>query len=107
MKKNKLIYYDRFPTTTKNIFINDVWLAKFPYFQDGNMEKLRPVLINKIKDNEIVVTMITSKENRGIKINDTNIFRKNSYLTEKHAILPIDKLYRKIGHLNSNLSKLN
>ena len=87
--------YDKFPTTTRQPHIGDVWLAKFPYCEKGNMEKVRPVCIADINDDLVKVRMITTNAKKGIKIHN-NKLKKDSYLTNNYANIPIDKLYRKI-----------
>lgn len=99
MQKNKITNYDKFPTTNKTINEGDIWLAKFPYKELGNMEKLRPVYIDEILTDKVKVIMITSNKQKGIEINIKSNKNKKSYLTNRYAYITTDKIYRKIGDL--------
>lgn len=87
--------YDKFPTTTRSPQVGDIWLAKFPFCENGNMEKIRPVRIAELGEDFITVQMITTNANKGRRIYSDK-FRRNSYLTNNYANIPQDKLYRKI-----------
>lgn len=92
--------YNQFPRTNKTPHINDIWLALFPYETLGNMEKIRPVLIEKVKENYVVARMITTNANKGIELDmvQNKLFKK-SYLTNTRQKLTYDKLY---GRIKSN-----
>lgn len=93
--------YNKFPTTNKNIHIGDIWYAWFPFREQGNYEKLRPVLVSAIKEDKIKVRMITSNPKKGKLIVIKNkvksrLLYKDSYLTNNDAYLTEDKFYSKI-----------
>lgn len=97
-KKNKKTNYDKFPTTNVQPKKGDVWLAKFPYLTKGNIEKLRPVIITEIKEEEITARMITTNKKRGSELPKElkKYMREESYLTNSYAKIGYDKLYRRI-----------
>ena len=97
--------YNNFPRTNKTPHKNDIWLALFPYEQLGNMEKIRPVLIDKVYEDYVIARMITTNEKRGkeIDISTNNLFKK-SYLTNKRQRLTYDKLYGRIK-ANANIKE--
>jgi len=89
---------DKFPTTTRAPQIGDIWVAKFPFSEDGNMEKMRPVRIADVNDDLITVQMITTNAHKGRKI-CSDKFKRDSYLTNNYATVSRDKLYRKIKNI--------
>lgn len=89
--------YNEFPKTNKQPKKNDIWLALFPYETLGNMEKIRPVLINKVCEDYVIAQMITTNANKGKEIDIVqNKLYKKSYLTNYKQKLTYDKLYGKI-----------
>lgn len=92
--------YNDFPRTNKTPHKNDIWLALFPYETLGNMEKIRPVLIDEVKEDYVIARMITTNEKKGkeIDISNNKLFKK-SYLTNNKHKLTYDKLY---GRIKSN-----
>lgn len=97
IKKQEFERYQNFPRTKKQPHKNDIWLALFPYETLGNMEKLRPVLIEKIYDNCVIARMITTNSNKGKELDIVqNKLYKKSYLTNRTEKLSYDKLYSRI-----------
>lgn len=97
----RLERYNKFPTTKRNIHVGDIWYAFYPYKEEGNFEKLRPVLVSAIKEDKIKVRMITSNPKSGKLIVIKNkvksrLLYKDSYLTNDDALLTEDKFYSKI-----------
>lgn len=102
----RLERYNKFPTTLRNIHVGDIWYAFFPYREEGNFEKLRPVYISYVDENTIKAKMITSNPKKGKLIVIKNkvkkrLLYKDSYLTDNEAILTEDKLYSKIVASNN------
>ena len=98
----KMIKYiqDDFPRTKKRPKRKEIWLAYYPYYGKTNMEKLRPVLIHKVKDDEALVQMITSKKSsRTIKEIKLKGSKKPSYLRNSYATIKLYKCYRKIDKI--------
>ena len=96
-------YWNSFPKYAPNPKPNEVWLALFPYEQLGNMEKIRPVLINKVKEDTVIVQPITTnpvnaKKIKGVLTNGKTFtaFNKTSYLKDSKEEIPIYKLYGRI-----------
>ena len=96
-------YYNSFPRYMPNPKPKEVWLALFPYEQLGNMEKIRPVLIEKVKEDSVIVKAITTNPKNAKKIKGVlgnskkyESFNKQSYLKNKNEEIPIYKLYGKI-----------
>lgn len=89
--------YNEFPKTKKTPHKNDIWLALFPYETLGNMEKIRPVLIEKVYEDYVIARMITTNSNKGKEIDMIqNKLYKKSYLTNYRQKLTYDKLYGRI-----------
>lgn len=90
--------YIGLPITNKKPQKGDYWLASFPFHEAGNFEKLRPIFVEQVnqEDKSIVARMITTNPKYGEKINDKKHFKKDSYLTNNRATLPYDKLFRRI-----------
>jgi len=93
--------YNDFPRTKKTPRKNDIWLALFPYETLGNMEKIRPVLIEKVNEDYVIARMITTNPNKGKEIDmiQNKLFKK-SYLTNYRQKLTYDKLY---GRIKTNM----
>lgn len=91
MRAKKKTIYDVFPKTLKKPLPKETWLAYFPYEEKGNWEKLRPVYVSEINDEEYICQKITSNSKHGKRFKETN-----SYITEDKAKITIDKFYRKI-----------
>lgn len=91
-----------FPRVKKEPHKHEVWIALFPYETLGNMEKMRPVYITSVDEEENIVRckMITTnpKYARKIKGTLTNCkpYNKDSYLKDKVVEIPIYKLYGKL-----------
>lgn len=107
MKLTKISKYSynrsvEFPKTKKEPHRHEVWIALFPYETLGNMEKMRPVYITSINEEEDKVRckMITTNPKHARKIKGTlsksKPFNKISYLKDKTVEIPIYKLYGKI-----------
>lgn len=98
MKKRNTNYYSRFPTTSKIPEEGDIWLVKFPYEIDGNMEKLRPVLVSHVGEEKFICRKITSNSKKGEKIegNLAKYFNKPSYITNIYKKITLDKFYKRI-----------
>lgn len=96
--------YNEFPKTNKTIEEGDIWYAKFPYQTKGNLEKLRPVYVKKIlNNNNFLVCMITTNKNNGkllkIDLSCKNRYKhmKTSYINiNKESILDETKFYSKL-----------
>lgn len=92
--------FQEFPKTTRLIEKGDIWLAYYPYREKGNMEKLRPVYVSEVNEDNIKVYMITTNKNRGIplKVNLSNRKEKRqSYLNfNNYSIIKKEKFYIKI-----------
>ena len=91
MRTKKKTIYDDFPKTLKKPLPKETWLAYFPYEEKGNWEKLRPVYVLEINNEEYICQKITSNSKHGKRFKKTN-----SYITEEKAKITIDKFYRKI-----------
>lgn len=97
ISKRQYNKYNDFPRTKKTPHINDIWLALFPYETLGNMEKIRPVLIEEVHDDYVIARKITTNANKGIELDIVqNKLYKKSYLTDYRQKLTYDKLYGKI-----------
>lgn len=97
ISKRQYKKYNDFPRTKKTPHINDIWLALFPYETLGNMEKIRPVLIEEVYDDYVIARKITTNANKGIELDLVqNKLYKKSYLTDCRQKLTYDKLYGKI-----------
>ena len=103
--KNKRNYnfMNSFPRIKKEPQRKQVWFALFPYETLGNMEKLRPVLIEDVSDDTVKCRCITTNPKNAIKIKGhlTNgkhfkFFNKDSYVKKKIIEIPKYKLYGKI-----------
>ena len=70
---------NKFPSVKKEPQKGQVWFALFPYETLGNMEKIRPVLIEKVKENYVVARMITTNANKGIELDmvQNKLFKKS------------------------------
>lgn len=103
INKNTFHYINSFPKTNKTPHAGEVWLALFPFDVPGGMQKMRPVLINEVIDeNNIKVQMISTNPKNGIKIKN-KLGNKNgwlgheqSYLKKRTAIVDIYKLYSRV-----------
>lgn len=92
MRKN-----ERFFTTTKKPQIGDVWLVRYPYETEGNMEKPRPAIITQIKGEHLKVRKITTNKTKGkLIIHDKYFKKRDSYLTNEYATIHYTKLIRRI-----------
>lgn len=109
MKQTRISRYtynkiNEFPKVKKTPHINEVWLALFPYEQLGNMEKLRPVLITKVMQDNVKCKKITTNANKGKKIkgvlSTSKYFNQPSYLSNIEVDIPRYKLY---GRLRNNI----
>lgn len=97
--------YKDFPRTKKTPQKNDIWLALFPYETLGNMQKIRPVLIENVTDDYVIARMITTNSNKGVELDIVqNHLYKKSYLTNCRKRLTYDKLYGKIKS-NANIKE--
>lgn len=100
LKHNFTKNSDKFMTTNRQLKKGDYWLAKFPYFEKGNFEKLRPVKILAVDEeaNSYIVQKITSNPEKGkeIQIPSKKKQHKKSYLTNYIAKITIDKFYHKL-----------
>ena len=100
MKTKIKSVYDGFPKTKKTPKKNEIWLAYFPYYGRTNIEKLRPVLICSVIDDEAMVRKITTNSKRGVFINING--DKKSYLTKHYARIKLYKCYRKLDKYEKN-----
>lgn len=90
--------------TNKDIHIGDIWVCKFNFIENGNMGKLRPVLIKNFDDeNELIeVQMITTKPNKYFNkayLIPFKLFEneeRKSYLVDRYKKVPRYYLYRRI-----------
>lgn len=92
-----------FPKVLKQPQKNQVWLALFPYETLGNMEKIRPILITKVKENSVECKCITTNPHNAKKIkgvlahnNHYKWLSQPSYVKDKIIEIPKYKLYGKI-----------
>lgn len=103
-KTSKYIYnkMNEFPRVKKEPQKYEVWLALFPYETLGNMEKIRPVYITKVKEDTVMCRMITTNSKNGKKIkgklSTSKYFTKDSYVKDDVIELPIYKLYGRMKH---------
>lgn len=97
--------YNDFPRTKKRPHKNDIWLALFPYETLGNMQKIRPVLIDEVKEDYVIARMITTNSNKGIELDIVqNHLYKKSYLTNHKQKITYDKLFGRIK-ANANIKE--
>lgn len=94
--------------SSRNIFIGDIWLVKFPYNEAGNYYKVRPALVTGINEEKelIIVRKITSNPSKGEYIEiDTygkrEIIKKN-YLTKDYISVRDYMCVSKFGRIKSN-----
>lgn len=92
---NKL---NEFPRVNKEPHRHEVWLALFPYETLGNMEKIRPVYITKVKEDTVNCKKITTNSSKGKKIKGqlSKFWNKESYLSDVVMEIPIYKLYGRL-----------
>lgn len=105
MKTNRISkrtynYMNSFPKVKREVQVNQVWFALFPYETLGNMEKLRPVLITKVNEDTVECKCITTNATKGRKIKGIlahgkhfKKFNQASYVKNKVVEIPIHKLY--------------
>lgn len=96
-------YINTFPKVLKQPHKNEVWFALFPYETLGNMEKLRPILITKVKQDSVECRCITTNPYNAKKIKGVLAHNKHfkwlsqtSYVKDKIVEIPKYKLYGKI-----------
>jgi hypothetical protein len=89
-----------FPKVKREIQVNQVWFALFPYETLGNMEKLRPVLITKVNEDTVECKCITTNPNNATKIKGIlahgkhfRKFNQASYVKNRAVEIPKYKLY--------------
>lgn len=94
---------NKFPSVKKEPQKGQVWFALFPYETLGNMEKLRPVLIEKVKEDTVECKCITTNPKNAKKIkgklthgNHFKFMNKESYVKDKVVEISKSKLYGKI-----------
>lgn len=102
MKKNNNTYYEKFPKTSHNIEIGDIWLVKFSYHEKGNFYKLRPAIIVGFDDEmeKIQVQMITTKATYNNKKNTPLPFylekSRKSYIAKFKCWVGSDYIIRRL-----------
>ena len=97
--------------SSRNIFVGDIWLVKFPYNESGNMYKIRPALVTGFdnENDEIIVRKITSNSKNGEYI-DIETYKnreivKNSYLTNNYKKVKDYMCVSKFGKIKKNIDK--
>lgn len=89
--------------TTKEPRIGDIWLAHVQYDTPGNMEKVRPIIIKKIIDNEsyvdtiIIANKLTTKKHKKNKEFVHPKISKKTYMSGELVKIKPYQLIRYIG----------
>lgn len=77
--------------------INDIWIVKFPYKENGGFYKIRPAIVIGYEDENIVVQKITSQRKQNQPIAIVPKQEKECYLTPDIEALPEFLFIRRIG----------
>ena len=107
--KNSINFYKKNKRWQKinTIHINDIWLVKFPYKENGNYFKIRPALVIGFEEenDKIIFQGITSKNktNKKIEIIPSNF--RESFLSTEIICLDDSSIIRKIGVKKGTESK--
>lgn len=106
MKKNRKNIYNFFPKQMKEPKKGDVWVAKFPFREKGCFEKVRPVLVIYVdEENEIYYCRsFTTNKSKGTEVSEElkKYFNKTPYLTDNVMGLKIEKFYKRLYKSKDN-----